>query len=191
MNLNNLYRKRPVVVEAIQWNAPDTNGMPIWVRDCKDHPMVRPTDYMEIFNLLGTSGCSSDSNMWSWEVMGVIDTLEGKHVVTPGDFIIKGVDGEYYACKPDIFWKTYDKVEIKEENDMKKYVKFVYSQEGIDELKTFAGDAVDGFRKYRSPNAVGMCLLNGNLVVESDYVIRTDDGFVAINEKEAKRLGYV
>lgn len=105
------YVKKPIVVEAVQWNVPDENGNPMWARCCKDHPMVRPTDYMEIFNLLGTSGCSSDSKMWTWEVMGVIDTLEGKHVVSPGDFIITGVDGEFYPCKPKIFFKTYNKVE--------------------------------------------------------------------------------
>lgn len=38
----------------------------------------------------------------------VIDTLEGIHEVTPGDFIITGVKGECYPCKPDIFWMTYD-----------------------------------------------------------------------------------
>jgi hypothetical protein len=42
---------------------------------------------------------------------GWIDTLEGGHVVCPGDYIITGVEGERYPCKPDIFWKTYEKVE--------------------------------------------------------------------------------
>ena len=37
-----------------------------------------------------------------------IDTLEGPHMVTAGDFIITGVKGEHYPCKPDIFWATYD-----------------------------------------------------------------------------------
>ena len=44
------------------------------------------------------------------EVMGVIDTLEGKHIVTPGDWIIKGVSREFYPCKPDIFAATYEAV---------------------------------------------------------------------------------
>ena len=39
-----------------------------------------------------------------------IETLEGFHVVTPGDWIIRGVNGEYYACKPDIFAKPYEAV---------------------------------------------------------------------------------
>ena len=42
---------------------------------------------------------------------GWIDTLEGGHIVCPGDFIIKGVEGELYPCKPVIFEKTYELVE--------------------------------------------------------------------------------
>lgn len=39
-----------------------------------------------------------------------IDTLEGGHIVTPGDWIITGVKGEQYPCKPDIFELTYEEV---------------------------------------------------------------------------------
>lgn len=42
---------------------------------------------------------------------GVIHTLEGLHIVTPGDFIITGVKGEHYPCKPDIFEMTYEAAE--------------------------------------------------------------------------------
>ncbi|MCO7127805.1 PGDYG domain-containing protein [Sporolactobacillus shoreicorticis] len=40
-----------------------------------------------------------------------IHTLEGDHIISPGDYIITGVEGERYPCKPDIFEKTYEKVE--------------------------------------------------------------------------------
>lgn len=40
-----------------------------------------------------------------------IETLEGPHIVTPGDWIITGVKGEHYPCKPDIFEMTYERVE--------------------------------------------------------------------------------
>ena len=69
------------------------------------------TSYMEVSEICGTSGCSKEPPYWDWSVMGVIDTLEGKHVVSPGDWIIRGVAGEFYPCKPDIFKKTYDLVE--------------------------------------------------------------------------------
>ena len=42
---------------------------------------------------------------------GWISTLEGGHEVTPGDWIITGVKGEHYPCKPDIFEMTYEKAE--------------------------------------------------------------------------------
>ena len=42
---------------------------------------------------------------------GWIETLEGGHVVSPGDWVITGVKGEHYPCKPDIFAATYDEAE--------------------------------------------------------------------------------
>ena len=39
-----------------------------------------------------------------------IGTLEGEHLVTWGDFVIQGVQGELYPCKPDIFWATYEAI---------------------------------------------------------------------------------
>lgn len=41
---------------------------------------------------------------------GFINTLEGVHIVTPGDWIITGVKGEHYPCKPDIFEMTYEEL---------------------------------------------------------------------------------
>ena len=40
----------------------------------------------------------------------IISTLEGKQVVMENDFIIRGVQGELYPCKPDIFWQTYEEM---------------------------------------------------------------------------------
>jgi len=93
------YRKKPVVIEASQWFK---NG---------DHPAVRATTYAEIAKLLGTSGCSKEPPYWSWQAMGVIDTPEGAYAVIPGDWIIKGIKGEFYPCKNAIFLATYEKVE--------------------------------------------------------------------------------
>ena len=56
-----------------------------------DHPAVLDTD--------------ENGNGW-------VDTLEGGHIVTPGDWIITGVKGEHYPCKPDIFEMTYEPVEL-------------------------------------------------------------------------------
>lgn len=93
------FRKKPLVIKATQW-----------FRD-GDHPAVRRTSYMEVANILGTSGCSREAPYWMWQAMGMIDTLEGTHAVVPGDWIITGVKGEHYPCKPEIFDATYERVE--------------------------------------------------------------------------------
>lgn len=85
-----LYRKRPVVVEVIHF-TPDT--------------------WKEVGEFLG--GESVRNHTWSYSsVTGTIRivTLEGNMMALPGDWIIKGVHGEFYPCKPDIFDKTYEKV---------------------------------------------------------------------------------
>jgi len=74
------YRKKPVVVEAVQWdggNQGEVPGLDRWVVDY-DLMVVR------------------------------IETLEGEMLASEGDWIIKGVAGECYPCKPDIFGKTYE-----------------------------------------------------------------------------------
>lgn len=79
------YRKKPVIVEAKQWFK---HG---------DHPDVKEASFEHFMR-----GIPSDH--------GLIDTLEGVHIVTPGDWIITGVQGEKYPCKPDIFEETYEPV---------------------------------------------------------------------------------
>jgi hypothetical protein len=85
------FRKKPIVIEATQWW---TDG---------DHPAVLP---------VYTYGPNDEH--WSPSVpteQGWIRTLEGEMRVNPGDWIITGVKGEHYACKPDIFEATYEAVE--------------------------------------------------------------------------------
>lgn len=81
------YRKKPIIIEAKQffWREvePDFRG------DIKDSPV-----YFE-------------SNKY------YINTLEGRMEVSDGDWIIKGVKGEFYPCKPDIFAMSYDEVKDK------------------------------------------------------------------------------
>jgi hypothetical protein len=97
------YRKLPVVIEAVQltWGN--------WSEVCEFVPapwFVRGCYLDDGGRVLQGDGVS--------ETMGlIIRTLESNEFVArQGDFIIKGVDGEYYACKPDIFQKTYEKVGI-------------------------------------------------------------------------------
>lgn len=87
------YRKKPVVIEASQWHEPG------------DHSEVGAyLDFMTGVGLCAKCNFKILSHGW-------IDTLEGGHIVCPGDWIIKGVQGELNPCKPDIFEATYDLVE--------------------------------------------------------------------------------
>lgn len=83
------FRKKPVEVEAAQWFK---HG---------DHADVR------YFRCAGTSGACRHCGV-QLDDHGWIDTLEGGHIVCPGDFIITGVQGERYPCKPEIFEVTYE-----------------------------------------------------------------------------------
>ena len=76
------------MVDAVQWFK---HG---------DHPAVRPRMDLDDHNATLPS-----------LTHGYIDTLEGGHIVCPGDWIITGVQGEHYPCKPDIFAQTYEAAE--------------------------------------------------------------------------------
>lgn len=91
------YRKKPVVIEAFQWTGgPDQTEDPEWMIDA-------------IRN--GTAFIHSSSTGQNHFDMH-IETLEGTMTANPYDYIIKGVKGELYPCKPDIFEATYEAVEI-------------------------------------------------------------------------------
>nr|DAF03120.1 MAG TPA: PGDYG protein [Caudoviricetes sp.] len=76
------FRKKPVEIEAIRFIG---------------------SNYEEIRVFIGQNTLCSDLSI-------VIPTLEGDMVAQKGDYIIKGVHGEFYPCKPDIFAKTYEAV---------------------------------------------------------------------------------
>jgi len=86
------YRKKPVVIEAVQWFKHGDH--PAVVELPPDHPIEERAFAANIIAAFG------------W-----VRTLEGGHVVSPGDWIITGVKGENYPCKPDIFEATYEAVE--------------------------------------------------------------------------------
>ena len=84
------YRKKPVVVEAVQFVDTEESILklselgldPVWIDYADtDNPILK------------------------------IETLEGLMIAAKGDYIIKGVQGEFYPCKPDIFAETYEKME--------------------------------------------------------------------------------
>lgn len=102
------YRKRPVVVEATQWFK--NNDHP------KDdlhgsHPEREGGIVRYYRNPLDDSKRKCDQCGHIMHDHGWIDTLEGGHTVCVGDWIITGIKGEFYPCKPDIFQATYELVE--------------------------------------------------------------------------------
>lgn len=93
------YRKKPVVIEAVQWNGRNLEEIKEFVGDSLIY---------EISDAAWKAGKGAPS------VYMEIKTLEGNHKCSIGDYIIKGVQGEFYPCKPDIFKQTYERVEEKE-----------------------------------------------------------------------------
>lgn len=90
------WRKKPVVIEAVQWTGDNleevTEFAPrAWFgcpdRIAREHVM---------------SGAEIPMSLW-------VTTLEGDHRAVVGDWIIRGVQGEFYPCKPDIFEATYER----------------------------------------------------------------------------------
>lgn len=75
------YRKKPVVIQAVQWDGTNASDMLEFIT-CEY--------YLENCEFL------------------VITTLEGNMTASPGDWIIKSVKGEFYPCKPDIFEAAYE-----------------------------------------------------------------------------------
>ena len=87
------YRKKPVVIDAIRFDGSSTsvNEIEHWMRTgVYKKSIIRTQDMGRKIS---------------------IKTLEGEMIASMGDYIIKGVQGEFYPCKPDIFEKTYEKVE--------------------------------------------------------------------------------
>ena len=84
------YRKKPVIIEAIQFNRNNWN------------------EILEFTN--NTAHTITIEKRMDGKCTCIIPTLEGEHIANEGDYIIKGVKGEYYPCKQDIFEMTYEQV---------------------------------------------------------------------------------
>ena len=88
------YRKKPVEIEAIKYDGKNSDdcikfiesGQVVCWKKKVAFPISKP------------------------EIRIMIETLEGVMQARPGDYIIRGVNGEYYPCKPNIFFKTYETV---------------------------------------------------------------------------------
>ena len=104
--------KKPVIIEATQWFKNGDHPLD----DCRvitpDYegavPFMSEGKVVRLFrhpSVSGNSSCKHCNGLM--HTHGWIDTLEGGHIVCPGDWIITGVAGENYPCKPGIFAATY------------------------------------------------------------------------------------
>lgn len=100
---NNQFRKRPVVIEAVQFNGFENEDQDT------PAPMFDGSFHGPDWIVDGLAKAEGEEGaIFSDGTDLIIVTLEGDHIARPGDWIIKGVQGEIYPCKPDIFAATYD-----------------------------------------------------------------------------------
>ena len=99
------YRKKPVVIEAVQWDGTSggANTVIDWINDNEGCARYR----------CAPGGCTGTEE--GHRV--AIETLEGTMFADAGDWIIRGVQGEFYPCKSDIFEATYERVDDDERTD--------------------------------------------------------------------------
>ena len=96
------FRKKPVEIDAIQWEGSHfyhNGNLPDWLPE----PTVCPSLSGALSNLDGGEIRRHGTSLY-------IGTLEGTHEAKAGDWIIRGVEGELYPCKPNIFDATYEAV---------------------------------------------------------------------------------
>jgi hypothetical protein len=115
------YRKKPVVIEATQWfkngDHPEDHA-PIGLKAPTSIDREKYEEYLgfegKVVRYYRTPALDGQGKCkYCGDIMhnhGWIDTVEGGHIVCPGDYIITGVQGERYPCKPDIFEQTYEAV---------------------------------------------------------------------------------
>ncbi|WP_241606909.1 hypothetical protein [Rosenbergiella epipactidis] len=84
------YRKKPVVINAIQWTGENLGQCKIFLGD-------------------SFAGTLTEKRIGGNRDI-LVKTLEGQHIASKGDYLIRSIQGEHYPCKPDIFLATYDKV---------------------------------------------------------------------------------
>ena len=86
------YRKKPVIIDAIKWTGLNLEAIKSFVGKDLHYNII-------------------DTAYGAPHIIVTINTLEGPMYCTEGDYIIKGISGEFYPCKPDIFEKTYEPLE--------------------------------------------------------------------------------
>ncbi len=91
------YRKKPVVIDAVQFNGRNVGEIEVFIGK-----KLKTRVFSDAAYEAGVAAPLFEID---------IETLEGVMTATPNDYIIKGVKGEFYPCKPDVFEQTYEKAE--------------------------------------------------------------------------------
>jgi hypothetical protein len=100
------FRKKPVIIEAEQcfWNK-------------KPYPEGVQTRYIDPMGRAHYDLDLEPESIVGVDYQLIVKTLEGDHIVSDGDWIITGVKGEKYPCKPDIFEMTYERLDSQTKQD--------------------------------------------------------------------------
>lgn len=110
------YRKKPVVIEAIQYTG---NNIVEIIKFMQERANGDKSRYLRYNTKKGEY---------------FIPTLEGEHKLTEGDYVICGIKGEFYPCKPDIFEQTYEKADTENLNHRsKECIQYIAKITGVDE----------------------------------------------------------
>ena len=139
------YKKKPVVIDAVQWTG---------------------NNHREIFDFLTENVFDKESMKVTGDnfyidhtkVEGglIIKTLEGEHLATIGDYIIRGVQGEYYPCKEDIFLQTYEKVEDTNIQKNNSIFQRIYQGQGITAIPCYSTTTSTALYPNNNPQPNGI-----------------------------------
>lgn len=91
------YMKKPVVIDAVKWNGNEVSEVTEWVNEAINIFDHKSPGWMMRINQDGAGFIH-------------IGTLEGTMIASPGDYIIRGIKGEIYPCKPEIFELSYEAI---------------------------------------------------------------------------------
>lgn len=151
------YRKKPVEIEAFRYDGDfiDKDGnyyIPGWGIEAFENNIIKYKSY--------------DNGKLS------IETLEGTMIADIGDYIIKGVNGELYPCKPDIFRKTYELVKPCEINISNEIIKKESNLDGL--VERVKENLSNSLRK------------KSTLVTEMDYIERMEQEYIELTGRSEK-----
>lgn len=168
-----LFRKIPVTIEAHQWFKNGDHP-----EDGVSHPGLEGKIVRRYCNPPVVDGAICGQCQRPMYEHGWIDTLEGGHIVCPGDWIITGVKGEKYPCKPDIFERTYEFVGTCERTDPRG--PGIYAVSLTESQHVF-------LRGYNKPYLMGEFLRIATLATPGEKVVGDVISFIRVHRDEEGR----